>query len=382
MIQIDCSLLYISGDYGQTFNEISECLKSMSYVDDKPWIVVVYLNDWIQIVDMSDSHSPIFNVESIDGWIIEAPTSMLVKYKKVSNKTGGLEESEWNLMILDYESKRKVEVILPNLFRISNVEQYNDVHRHYYIVVTDIDGARCLFTSIKTSYFVRVVCYLHNSEDECYIMIHPTLPGVILSNLYYKNHYLKTYISMNNRKSFDIIKYKDKNGNSVDSLFEHKLKLECKHSNMEYFPNEWMIKLKTLGDKLTHFLTFDGGKNWRIIPFLSLWVKTLNGGGIIVGFDTKTNEMVYSFDEGITYYHISIFEQDDIILDTQIIGVAENQRLVVFGRKSNMSQLIIAVVDFINIFSSYIYNDRAAMPNWRLFYMEHVKIKSKLLSRS
>ncbi|KII73244.1 hypothetical protein RF11_03645 [Thelohanellus kitauei] len=59
--------------------------------------------------------------------------------------------------------------------------------------------------------------------------------------------------------------------------------------------------------------------------------------------------MLYSFDEGNNYYKLSIFDEDDIIDDERVIGIGENERLVIFGRNLIKSTLIIAHVDFLKL---------------------------------
>ncbi|KII61149.1 VPS10 domain-containing receptor SorCS1 [Thelohanellus kitauei] len=229
---------------------------------------------------------------------------------------------------------------------------YIDIHGNYYIVAEDVYQQACLFMSYnKTPYFVTVMSgFSHENLDRTPIIIHPTLPDVILLNIHEFGDDFNTYISKNNGKTFDMIKYEDKSKGCNKGLCSAKLNFEGIHLVHDAFTREWIIKLTSIDDRFQYIVTFDAGETWRVVPFANYHVNILNGGGIIMSIDRTNNKMVYSFDEGKIYYHMPIFQKDDIIFSSMIIGTADNERLIIYGRNSNNTVLKITYVDFTTLF--------------------------------
>ncbi|KII67505.1 VPS10 domain-containing receptor SorCS1 [Thelohanellus kitauei] len=180
----------------------------------------------------------------------------------------------------------------------------------------------------------------------CPILIHPKLPGVIFANFKPALNQFATYFSRNNGKTFEKMKYDSNNDGCVDNLCDAKLHLPCYIKPNVFCTKEWIITMAGENknselDRTQYFVTFNAGSIWKKVPFSKFAVKTMNGGGIIVGLNLHTNKVVYSFDEGKTYSRLSIYDDDEIIIEAAKIGIAENERLVIYGRDSNRSTLII-----------------------------------------
>ncbi|KII62241.1 VPS10 domain-containing receptor SorCS1 [Thelohanellus kitauei] len=283
---------------------------------------------------MSNNFSEIFKIHAFNGRLLLASSSVVIRYRKLSNQDARKLERKWNLIIWDYEKKRETVI------------QYFDVNDNYYIVATDVTGNICLFNSYdKSSYFVTVVCDLEpNNANKCPILIHPTLSGVIFANFKPVSKNSHTYISKNSGKTFEKIQHEDKKS-------DLKLNIPCKYSQKKYFPKEWIImttgSVTNIRNNIyTNFVSFDGGQIWKIIRFSNLGEAAINGGGTIVVVNGETNKIAYSFDEGKTYYQMPVFKNDDVLLNAFIVGTTINERIVVYGRNSNKSRLMIAYFDF------------------------------------
>ncbi|KII71559.1 hypothetical protein RF11_00801 [Thelohanellus kitauei] len=244
--------------------------------------------------------------------------------------------------------------MIKSKFRIND---YSDIHGTYYIVARDVNHESCLFMSYdKTQYFVTVVCgFMNKFVLTNTLQIHPMLPDVILLNIHKNKRDFNTYLSKNNGKTFDNIKYEDKNTGCNKGLCNARLNFNDIHFFHDAFPREWIIKLTSFDDRFQHIVTFDGGETWKVVPYAVRHIKFLNGGGIIVGIDRTNNKIIYSFDEGKIYYHMPIFQKDDIIFSSLIIGTAENERLIIYGRNSNNTVLKITCVDFTKLLSTCIF---------------------------
>ncbi|KII73668.1 hypothetical protein RF11_12219 [Thelohanellus kitauei] len=67
---------------------------------------------------MSNYYSTIFEIIALEGRFIFAHSSVLIKYKQSSNKSRSIKDTEWELIIFEYESKLSVNVILPKHFHV------------------------------------------------------------------------------------------------------------------------------------------------------------------------------------------------------------------------------------------------------------------------
>ncbi|KII74782.1 hypothetical protein RF11_06575 [Thelohanellus kitauei] len=305
---------------------------------------------------MSNNYSEIFQTHANYNHFILSQSSLIIKYKKLQNQNAENLELKWNLMIWDFGKKRQVDVILPGLFQIKFLEQFNDIHGNYYIVATDFSGLTCLFNSYdKSEYFITVVCDLAQvNKHICPILIHPKLPGVILAN--FKNGFMQspTYISKNNGKKFEIIQYDSNQRDCRNGFCDIKLNLPCRVLNKYHFPKEWIIFATGMfikNEQFSMFVTFDGGQIWKSVPSSDSTVRTLNDGGIVMNVDKLTNNLFYSFDEGKTYHNMSINKEDEVILGAFIFGITKNLRLMVLGRDVIESTLIIKTINFKSLLS-------------------------------
>ncbi|KII67510.1 VPS10 domain-containing receptor SorCS3 [Thelohanellus kitauei] len=269
----------------------------------------------MKIVDMSNN-SEIFRIVALQAKIFYSKTSILFKYKEI-------------------------------------IDQYADVHEHYYIVIGDYKGNKCLFVSIhKSRYFVRIMCGLvPKNANTCPVLIHPTIPGIIYANIKQNSSLNITYISFNGGKNFQSMKLESNKYGCQEDLCDIKLRFPCTFENEIYFPKEWLATLDGADiyfgrRKYYFFISSNGGTTWKIFPYSNFAVRSFNGGGIIVGINMSKNKIIYSFDQGETFYQISIFDELQIIVNAMKVRNNQSEGLVIFGRNTNKDTFFIAHVDF------------------------------------
>ncbi|KII67506.1 hypothetical protein RF11_01662 [Thelohanellus kitauei] len=154
---------------------------------------------------------------------------------------------------------------------------------------------------------------------------------------------------MDHGKKFEKTRIKDKTGGCADDLCDTQLILK---REIKDFTKEWFITLRgEVHDSIDyHYLiSTNGGKIWKRSPFPTITIKTLNQGGIYIGFRKKSNKIFYSFDEGKTYYLLNFPDENMLIRGSEIIGTAEKERLVVYGWSSDRSTMMIMHIDFTNV---------------------------------
>ncbi|KII73722.1 hypothetical protein RF11_11020 [Thelohanellus kitauei] len=161
---------------------------------------------------------------------------------------------------------------------------------------------------------------------------------------------------MNYGKNFSAMKLEKKNGLCDDGSCHIKLSLASITNINLYFQHEWISAFKTfdnLKNKYTgkHLISFDGGQNWKLVPFSYFHVQALNQGGIVFGFDQKTKKIIYSFDEGKTYYHKTIYYINEVGKTSTPTGKFENQRFIILAKDTLYNYLLITHIDFSKVLS-------------------------------
>ncbi|KII72511.1 VPS10 domain-containing receptor SorCS1 [Thelohanellus kitauei] len=296
----------------------------------------------LELLDISNNYARILDIRVKLEKEFKTQSSILIQYTIESNNLR-------YFIIFELDSKKIMRVNLPARYDVKKVDQFIDVHGQYYIVASDFRGQRCLFTSYnKSAYFVTV-------KDDCPILIHPSLPGIIFANFNPDTRPVHTYISTNNGKTFETTKHENNNSACVDGLCNAQLLLSCNlESNAELY-KEWFITLEGIDesypdDNFENFLSFDGGKIWKTVPSINYAFISMNRGGIFVGLNKKTNKIIYTFDEGKRYYYLPIHDDGELIVGRAIIGRGKRERFLIYGQSSNRSTLVITQVDFTNIF--------------------------------
>ncbi|KII68828.1 VPS10 domain-containing receptor SorCS1 [Thelohanellus kitauei] len=309
----------------------------------------------MQLLDMSNNFSEIFNVRAIGKNIFVTHSSALIKYDRPIFEHGNMKRySSSNSIIFDYETKGSIHVNLPDLFPIKFVDQFIDIHGQFYIVATDFMQHTCLFTSSdRSSYFVSVTCDLaKRTFYNCPILIHPNLPGVIFANINHHSEETHTHISTNDGLTFQQIKIDNRKSVCVDGFCDTLMNLPCEYISTDHFVKEWFITISehhNLGYD-EHIVSYNGGKTFKVFPHSEMDIKSINGGGITVGFAIISCKIIYSFDEGKTYYNLTISDKPEIIYKAMTIGKNENERIFIYGRDRDATSLFVTHIDFTYMF--------------------------------
>ncbi|KII73720.1 hypothetical protein RF11_11018 [Thelohanellus kitauei] len=246
------------------------------------------------ILDISNNYSEVVRHENVKGAMFLSDSSVLFQYTK-------------------------------------RVNHFVNIHGHYYIEIRDRDGVNCLFTSHdRSEYFIRLTCDLESeTTGRTSVAFHPLLPGIIYANLKIgKNTY--THISMNYGKNFSAMKFIKKPSLCDDGSCHVKLNLPTITQNHQYFQKEWIAAFDIV-DNFTikhigrHLISFDGGQNWKSVPFSHFYAQILNQGGIAMGLNQNTRKIIYTFDEGNTYYHHNFYGPGEVFVSGMKTGKLKNE---------------------------------------------------------
>ncbi|KII73726.1 VPS10 domain-containing receptor SorCS1 [Thelohanellus kitauei] len=338
----------------------------------------------MKIIDISKNYYEVVRHEKIKGTMFLSESSVLFQYNEENN-------DERCLKIFDFRTKTTLKVNLPVHFEIKNVQKFVDIHGYFYIEVSDINGLNCLFASYdRSEYFVRLTCGLE-SENSGYesVIYHPLLSGIIYANLKIgKNIY--THISMNYGKNFSMMKLKKKNGLCDGGSCNIKLSLPTViHRNL-YFQKDWISAFDmfdTSGNKLIgeHLISFDAGQNWKSVPFSYYHVQILNQGGIALGFNWRSRKIMYSFDEGKTFYYNKLHGSKEVIVNSWKTGKFQNESLILFLREVENKTFLVTHIDFSNILDRTCGNDdyyswNPPIQNGACFHGREISYKKKKLN--
>ncbi|KII74668.1 hypothetical protein RF11_11868 [Thelohanellus kitauei] len=288
-------------------------------------------------------------------------------------------QDQLNFVIWESPTNKTINIVLPILFHPRKVHQYIYAHEQNYILVSNRRGAKCLFTSYdKSEYFVRITCQFDSifSSEQCPIVVHPYLPGIIYANLRDENNQLFTFVSVNDGRSFIPMRFENEKLQCPEKRCYIKLKIECKIQSNIQFPMEWMAifqhQYNSKQPHLRQLVTFDGGITWKQTPFQNLQAIILNSGGLIVGVDSATREIAYSFDEGKKWFHKDIINQDEKFVFLVPNGNYQKEFVSIIGLHKDSLYWVVSRVNFSNILSILTKN-RPDMPRARLYALEGTK---------
>ncbi|KII71675.1 Vacuolar protein sorting/targeting protein 10 [Thelohanellus kitauei] len=149
----------------------------------------------------------------------------------------------------------------------------------------------------------------------------------------------------------------------VSGSCDVKLHLQCICPPHVYFQTEWLVTIvgyeSSRINKTFHYLmSFNGGVTWKKAPASNSAIRSFNEGGIIVSLNKTTRQIIYSFDEGKTYYYMDIFQEKVVIIDAVHAGKTDTEKMIIFGRNQEKNIMVIANIDFTTITSIYINNQR------------------------
>ncbi|KII72656.1 hypothetical protein RF11_10663 [Thelohanellus kitauei] len=209
-------------------------------------------------------------------------------------------------------------------------------------MIYDFDNKQKLKVTLPPRWYVK-------------ILIHPILPGVIIANIGHEWGEWNTYISTDNGIKFDKMKMKGINSDDRKSLVYAPWK--HRHVSLEniLFANERiMVKYEFDYNHLIkrYFILYSDELILKLLPFTN--IEFINEGTIIVGLNTTSSNIMFSFDEGHIFYKFPIKNEYKSSYYATTIGKYENETLIIYGKNQNNSQFLITRVDFTRIFSKLI----------------------------
>ncbi|KII63587.1 hypothetical protein RF11_16398 [Thelohanellus kitauei] len=245
-----------------------------------------------------------------------------------------------------------------DLIRESDYQKNFYLHGRVYLVLRTIEDDLCLFTLNRSDHLVRIICKLSPYEEsgyKCPIVINSQIPGIIFANIKTYRGDSKTVISFDNGKHFEPIKLNLQPSESSKKDCYVELILECKEDLItNFYPEKWVVTFNGMyhcGVSSNHhlFISFNGGRSWRIFHAFSEGFSVLNHGGLILGRQFPEDKLWYSYDEGNNFYDVL---NDDVF---KIIPLESKNHLVISAINLNEDNNMYSIFNynFSNIISAF-----------------------------
>lgn len=226
------------------------------------------------------------------------------------------------------------------------------------MVLIDDKQVGCLFGSYNMKeFFVRLICNLAHkiTDEECPVLVHPSLPGVLFANIHSPKGPV-TYVSFNDGKTFIPASLDSTNELCLDDQCPVKLELKCDTSHKNNLPTQWIMTFH--GDyyfghtKYTHYLiTYNGGAKFKMVPHGDFQTVVLNQGSVIVGIDFLTNNIVYSYNEGVNWFYTEIYKDQERILLLLPDGKFKKEFISIISTTASGDSWVFSTVSFSNVLS-------------------------------
>ncbi|KII73264.1 VPS10 domain-containing receptor SorCS3 [Thelohanellus kitauei] len=203
-------------------------------------------------------------------------------------------------------------------FETKYLKYYNDAfyyHGNLYFLAWNKDSQLCLCTTNPDGQIIRLICNLpmyEGGNGKCSFVANPHLYGVILANLKVGDKKIRTYISLNNGKHFMPLEFIENNPDCGDYSCGVELDLICSSDSIHiHFPENGIVRFQGTYFKkdFSHrynFISFNGGKNFKMIDTSIEKLVVWNRGGFIFGTERGNGKIWYSHDEAYSWYRIKI----------------------------------------------------------------------------
>ncbi|KII60372.1 Vacuolar protein sorting/targeting protein 10 [Thelohanellus kitauei] len=184
------------------------------------------------------------------------------------------------------------------------VRNYFYLHGNLYVYVRKYKDNLCLYTFNKYDQMIKLICHLATYDDKCSFVTNPHIPNVIYANFKLNRGETQSYISVDNGKNFEPIKFKDRHSSGVGNNVRIEFDLECRDDYIQSnFPEKFIIIFKgsfhTKGSTTRHiFISVDDGLNWNILGSRIEKLILMNRGGIMLGIEYNIHRFWYSYDYG------------------------------------------------------------------------------------
>ncbi|KII60660.1 VPS10 domain-containing receptor SorCS2 [Thelohanellus kitauei] len=149
-------------------------------------------------------------------------------------------------------------------------------------------------------------------------------------------------------------------GCEENNCFVH-LIIPCEINVTSAYPKEWISIFEGryyFGDTIqrSYLVSFNGGKEWKIVPYSDFNVLVLNHGGVIFGINKVSNEIIYSLDEGQTFYHTNIYQDKETILAMLQNGIFQKEYVTILSSTEDKKSWVFTHINFSNILSDFNFN--------------------------
>ncbi|KII65834.1 hypothetical protein RF11_04107 [Thelohanellus kitauei] len=169
---------------------------------------------------------------------------------------------------------------------------------------------------------------------------------------------MSAHISTNDGRTFVPMFIKTPRKGSLSNFIQFELNIPCVLKVDELFPKEWIsiFEASVYDTDYTYhayIVSYDGGRIWLNTPFPNFSPLVLNNGGLLFGINARTNEIVYSFDEGNVYYRKNVFKEHEFILNVVPNGFCQKEYIIIVGTSMSLDTWIFTHLNFSNIFSKF-----------------------------
>ncbi|KII63004.1 hypothetical protein RF11_00434 [Thelohanellus kitauei] len=220
----------------------------------------------------------------------------------------------------------------------------------------------CLYTFDDNDQLNELVCDLSISDmknDKCSVVVDPYSPNVLYANII--NEGISTsYISFDNGKRFIPIELENQRSKCFQINCIIELDLVCSNDLIQnHFPEKSVVifqeksKCKKSKDCQHMFISFNGGKIWKMVNYDFENIKIINGGSLMVAAEKSTGKFWYSYTMGTKWYKIGWWWWYRII-DIEPLESANNQIIATINYHELTGVPSIFIYDFTKALGNYV----------------------------
>ncbi|KII72853.1 hypothetical protein RF11_15513 [Thelohanellus kitauei] len=269
------------------------------------------------------------------------------------------------ILYMEISTKRMTKIIRLHISemqgimpKINKFYDYFYFHGNHYILAKKNPSMLCLYTLNQYNHLTQIVCNLSISDlegDRCPVVFNPHLPGVIYANLKNWNDKTRSYISLDNGKSFKAIEYKLKNIECHDQC-RIELDLKCSTASLQnQFPEPWIVKFRgkfhTKRSVSCHyFFSFDAGIKWIILNSNIKKMIIGNRGGLMFATQSTPGRIWYSYNEGWSWHFTYVYAHNIIFMEP--LSYPDNLVITAINYDMRTNIYSLFLFNFSNVLSS------------------------------
>ncbi|KII67745.1 VPS10 domain-containing receptor SorCS3 [Thelohanellus kitauei] len=232
-------------------------------------------------------------------------------------------------------------------------------HENHYFLAWNKASSLCICALNKYYQLFQLVCNVFPYDTQagrCSFVVNPHLYGVIYANIKIDDQNSRTYVSFDNGKEFMPLHYEGDSSECRDIFCGVELDLLCSTDfTINNFPDKWIVKFhgtyyrKDSAIRYT-FISFDGGKIWKIFNSQIERLIIFNNGGLMFGAERSTGKIWYSYDMGWSWYKQKIDANN--LIDIKPIESHNNQVIVAINYDILTNIYTLFLFNFSHVISS------------------------------